>query len=97
LKTIAQTKIIYESEIDNLEGLIEKLSAVRANTNEPVKIIMSGSQDFGYRLMLTWDRPMTEEELQQAEENRAKAEAIAKELRREEYLKLKEEFEASND
>lgn len=93
MNTVTESTTLYETDMCDIETLIEKLGAVRANTNGKINISFQGSYDFGYKLRLSWERPMTEEEQKRSDGYKVKAEEAAKELRRQEYEKLKAEFE----
>lgn len=93
MKTITETKTIDGWDFGNLESLIDRLSSIRASTNEEIQVTMAGSLNYGYQLRLSWQRPMTQEEEDKEIMYKAKAENAAKEIRRREYEKLKAEFE----
>ena len=93
MKTVTETATLNPSEYGSLEGLIARLNQIRANTNAHINVSMSGSADFGFKLQLTWERNMTDDEFARYQASLARAEEAAKELRRAEYEKLKKEFD----
>ena len=97
MKTVTEKKSIFGWDFGNLDGLIEQLNAIRAKTNVSINVTMSGSLNHGYQLQCTWERPMTEEEIERDENYHQQAEEAAKDCRRKEYEKLKAEFEAENE
>lgn len=93
MKTITETKTLFNGDWNTLDALIEKLNEIRANTNHPVNVNVSGNGQYGYRIQLSWERDMTEEEKQRYEEYHVTSEEAAKEMRRKQYEKLRAEFE----
>jgi hypothetical protein len=93
MKTKLVTETVRETDFSNIEKLIESLNAIRANHNGDIKARLSGCEEFGYKIVCTYRRSLTEEELRSDEENTKRAEEAALRLRREEYERLKKEFE----
>jgi hypothetical protein len=91
MNTVTESKTIYD--FSSLEDLIEKLCKIRAEVNDHVSVLITGSTNTGYRITCSWLRQMTEEELERLANYEAKAEEAAKEMRRKDYEKLKEEFD----
>jgi hypothetical protein len=86
-------RTIQDREIKSIEWLIEELGKIRASTNVDIHIGLDGDDIFGYSLKFHWNRPMTEEEEAEYARDKKRAEDAHKEYRRQEYEKLKAEFE----
>jgi hypothetical protein len=93
MKTKSVTRTIEDFSLSNLENLIVRLGEVRAETNAEIKVALDGDDDFGYRIKLTYERAMTEEEVRHEASIRTHAENVARERRRNEYEKLRKEFD----
>jgi len=81
-----------------LDELVEELARIKtkADTDE-IYVEPRGSDDFGYFFRVYWYRPKTEEELLKDRLLAEVAEISAKQKRREQYEKLKVEFENGSD
>jgi diadenosine tetraphosphate (Ap4A) HIT family hydrolase len=91
MTTVTETAVIHT--YPSLESLIEQLNKVKAQTNNQVHIHITGDKNTGFRINLSWDRPMTDDEITRNREYEHKSLELLKEERRKEYEKLKAEFE----
>jgi hypothetical protein len=92
--TVTETKVVDSTHMCNIEALIRRLNEIRAMTNQPINLMFAGGgSGFGYRIHCSWERPLTEEELAKQDALEAHARECEKEMRRQDYLRLKEEFE----
>lgn len=92
MNEVIETKILTGTYYCNVEDLINKLQEIRRMSNKTITAELCGSFQYGYSIKCTWRREKTEEEIQKETDLINRAEEIAKEKRRQEYLKLKEEF-----
>lgn len=93
MRIVTETRTINSWDFGDLETLIDKLTSIKATTNQEIQVTMAGSLNYGYQLRLSWERPMTKEEQNKEEMYKVKSEDAAREMRRREYEKLKAEFE----
>lgn len=92
MKTKTETVRLCGADWPSLDALIEKLNEIRASTNHDISVSVQGSLNFGYVILCSWERPLTDEELAKAEEYKARCEELERQRRKQQYNKLKVEF-----
>lgn len=87
MKTVRESEFLYADSWCSIEGLIESLGEIRAKTNQDINVSVRNGC-----IELTWDRDMTEDELQRDREYSRISEESDKEERRRKWEELKKEF-----
>jgi hypothetical protein len=81
----------------NYSELLERLEEVKAKAKSNFIVEITGSYEWGYSLDCRWERPATDEEIEKNRVNKERADNASKEMRRQQYEKLKAEFGGETD